>query len=478
MVNPPNGVRRTLAPVLVRLGRLDEARAVVQEFLRLEPSFNLEETKTFAGFQHQAYRDRWVDDLRKAGIPEKPPLSLPDKPSSLPDKPSIAVLPFTNMSGDAEQEYFVDGMTEDLITDLSKLSGLFVIARNSTFAYKGKSVKVRQVAEELGVRYVLEGSVRLVGDKMRINAQLIDATSGGHVWAERYDGGLTDVFDFQDAISREIVAAIKVNLKSAERLRRQATRRPPDAEAYDLVLQGVDLLRRFKLADAHKAKALFEQAIQRDAAYARPHALLALYYLDLWRLWGEGRDKNLRQALKWTEKAIQLDDTDPTSYVIAAYVYQFLREFGASKAEADKALALRPNDAVTLANLGDLLAWAHRPMEAVTMLERAIRLDPFHPPTYLDWLSFAYAMSDRHADCIRVAERGLAFAPDFVGLHVDLAICYASLGQTEEAQRAGREILRTNPRFRISAFAKYVPFSEQADIDRTVAALRQAGLPE
>jgi adenylate cyclase len=376
----------------------------------------------------------------------------------LPDKPSIAVLPFDNLSGDPEQEYFTDGMTDDLITDLSKISGLFVIARNSVFTYKGKPVKVRQVAEELGVRYVLEGSVRLVADKMRINARLIDATSGGHLWAERYDGGLADIFDLQDAITQEIIAAIKVKLTAAERLRRQATRRAPDTEAYDLVLHGVNLLRRFKLADAHKAKALFEQAIQRDPAYARPYALLGLYYVDLWRLWGKGRDKNLRQALELTEKAIRLDDSDPTPHVIAAQVYQFLREFSTSMAEADKALALRPNDAVTLANLGDMLAWAHRPTEAVTVLERA--------------------MGGRYADCIRVAERGIALAPDFVAFPVDLAICYASLGRLEEARRAGREVLRTNPRFRISAFAKYAPFSDQADLDRTVAALRQAGLPE
>jgi len=289
---------------------------------------------------------------------------------------------------------------------------------------------------------------------------------------------LADIFDLQDAITREIIAAIKVKLTAAERLRRQATRRAPDTEAYDLVLHGVNLLRRFKLADAHKAKALFEQAIQRDPAYARPYALLGLYYVDLWRLWGKGRDKNLRQALELTEKAIRLDDSDPTPHVIAAQVYQFLREFSTSMAEADKALALRPNDAVTLANLGDLLAWAHRPTEAVTVLERAIRLDPFYPPTYLDWLSFAYAMGGRYADCIRVAERGIALAPDFVAFPVDLAICYASLGRLEEARRAGREVLRTNPRFRISAFAKYAPFSDQADLDRTVAALRQAGLPE
>jgi len=197
----------------------------------------------------------------------------------LPDKPSIAVLPFANMSGDPDQEYFADGITEDIITDLSKISALFVIARNSTFAYKGNAVEVRQVAENLGVRYVLEGSVRRAGDQIRINAQLIDATTGGHIWADRYDGMLTDVFSLQDTVTRKIVAALAVNLTDEEEIR-QTQRHTDNADAYDAFLQGWEYYQRFSADDFAKAIPYFERAIQLDPEYGRAYAALTLVYWE------------------------------------------------------------------------------------------------------------------------------------------------------------------------------------------------------
>jgi adenylate cyclase len=396
----------------------------------------------------------------------------------LPTKPSIAVLAFDNLSDDPKQDYLADGLAEDIITDLSKISGLFVIARNSSFSYKGKNVPIKTIARELGVKYVLEGSVRRSDDALRINAQLIEAATGQQLWAERHDGGFADIFGLQDGITLKVITAVEVELTSSERSTRQTTSRNLDAKAYDLVLRATNLLHRLDYADAKKAKELLEQAIQRDPNYARPHALLGLYHGDLWHLWGEERDKNLRRALELAEKAARLDESDPSPHAIAALAHQFLREFAKAKIEVNKALKLQPTDAITLATLGRALLWAHRPTEAVQLLERAIRLDPFHPSTYLDWLSFAYGIGGRYDDCVRAGERGAALEPEFVSLQVNLAICYASLGRTEEAQRAGREVLRTNPRFRVGAFARYVPFSRQADIDWGVAGLRNAGLPE
>ena len=406
------------------------------------------------------------------------PASIERMAFPLPDKPSIAVLAFDNLSNDPKQDYLADGLAEDIITDLSKISGLFVIARNSSFSYKSKNVPIKTIAQELGVKYVLEGSVRRSDDTLRINAQLVEAATGQQLWAERHDGRFADIFGLQDRITLKVITAVEVELTNSERSTRQATSRNPDAKAYDLVLRATNLLHRLDYADAKKAKELLEQAIQRDPNYARPHALLGLYHGDLWHLWGEERDKNLRRALELAEKATRLDDSDPSPHAIAALAHQFLREFAKAKIEANKALTLQPTDAITLATLGRALLWAHRPTEAVQVLERAIRLDPFHPSTYLDWLSFAYGTGGRYDDCVRAGERGAALEPDFVSLHVNLAICYASLGRAEEAQRAGREVLRTNPRFRVSAFARYVPFSQQADIDWGVAGLRKAGLPE
>jgi tetratricopeptide (TPR) repeat protein len=254
--------------------------------------------------------------------------------------------------------------------------------------------------------------------------------------------------------------------------------RTPDSQAYDLVLRAVKLLHSLSYADAKKAKALLGEAIEIDPDFARPLALQGLYYVDLWQLWGEGRDSNLRRALELAKTAEELDEYQPIPYVIAAQAHQFLRDFRAAKFAADKAIALQPNDAITLATLGRYLTWAHRADESVTLLERALRLDPFHPPTYLDWVSLAYAFAGRYEDCLHAAARGIALEPDFIALHVNSAICYGALGQEEDAQRAGREILRINPRFSVGAFAGYVPFSKRSDIDWSAANLRTAGLPE
>jgi TolB-like protein/class 3 adenylate cyclase/Tfp pilus assembly protein PilF len=410
--------------------------------------------------------------------PREEPASIADMAYPLPDKPSVAVLPFANLSDDPSQEYFADGMTDDLITDLSKISDLFVIARNSSFAYKGQEVKVRQVAEELGVRYVLEGSVRRIGDQVRINTQLIDATTGGHVWAERYDGKLDNIFAVQDAIMAKVVESLELHLTDREREQQDEGPETRSLEAYDLVLKARKLLTRFDREAAAEARDLLQRAIELDPSYAEAHTLLGFYFFDEWRVWGRQRNKNLARALHQGTTASELDSSSPAPHVLLALVYQWRREFDVANEAANRALALEPKEAITLANLGSMLNWAGRSEEALNVLQQAVRLDPFHPPNYLERLAFAYAGVGDYNQCVEVAERGIALDPNFVGLHVDLTSCYAALGRDEDAKRAAAEILRTNPRFTLKAFASYVPFSNEHDRDWKVNMLRMAGVPE
>jgi len=422
-------------------------------------------------YQNEADLNHYIDGLRKAGLPERSPLPLPDKPS-------IAVLPFDNLGGDPEQEYFADGMTDDLITDLSKISGLFVIARNSSFSYKGQQVKVRQVAEELGVRFVLEGSVRRAGDQVRINAQLIDATTGGHVWAERYDRKLDNIFAVQNAITERIVQALELHLTDTEQKQRDKGPKTTSLEAYDLVLKARKLMARFDHKAAAEARDLLQRAIEMDPAYTEAQSLLGFYYFDEWRVWGKKRDQNLARALELATIAVELSPSDPAPHVLLALLYQWRREFDAANAAADTALALKPKDAITLSNLGSMLNWAGRGEEALGVVQQAIRLDPFHPPTYLERLAFAYEIVGDYDLCIEVANRGIALDPNFVGLHVDLAMCYAALGREQEARAATAEILRTSPRFTLKAFSAYAPYTDELDLRLDVERLRKAGVPE
>lgn len=406
------------------------------------------------------------------------PASIEAMALPLPDKPSIAVLPFANTSGNSEQDYFADGITDDLITDLSKISGLFVISRNSAFTYKGRAVKVREVAEDLGVRYVLEGSVRRVGDQIRINTQLIDALTGGNVWAERYDREFNNIFAVQDAITESVVQALKLEFTQPQAEPAREEPATSSLEAYELVLKARDLLTEFNHRSAVKAKDLLEQAIALDADYAEAQALLGLFYFDEWRLWGIARDESLSRALELAQQAAELEPSNPGAHVLLAQIHQFRREFEAANSEADKALALEPNDAVTLANLGSMLRYAGRGKDAVTVIERAIRLDPFHPPNYLEWLADAYSLLGRYEDCIRAVKRGLALDPDFIALHVNAAQCYAASGQADKAREAGANILRILPRFTIRAWSSYVPYTHAAELEQNAEWLRQAGVPD
>lgn len=399
--------------------------------------------------------------------------SLLEPAPTAPDKTSIAVLPFVNLSGDPEQNYFSEGIAEDIITDLTKVPGLLVIARNSSFSFKGKDLDAKAIGRQLGVSYLVDGSVRRSAQTLRVNVQLIDTRDSAQLWAERYEGEVGNIFAFQDQIRQSILSTLRVQLTGPEK-----TSETHSAEAYDLVLRAANLLRNLDYPDAQEAKRLLELAASLDPDWARPLAIIGQYHFDQWRLWGEGRDANLEAAIHYSELAIEKDPNLAEPHVVAAQAHQFLRQFERARKHADQALALNPSEATTLANLGALFRYMGRGQKAVELLERAIRLDPFHPPTYLEYLGHAYYLVGRHKDCLAAAERGLALNPSFIALYVVITRCYEGLGNEEKAKQAGKRILELNPSFTISAYSAYTPYSVPKDQADAVRALKLAGIPD
>ncbi|MGB5708244.1 MAG: ankyrin repeat domain-containing protein [Arenicellales bacterium] len=317
----------------------------------------------------------------KPWVQNEEPASVERMAFPLPDKPSIAVLPFTNMSGDVEQEYFVDGMTEDLITDLSKLSGLFVIARNSVFTYKDKAVKVGQVAEELGVRYVLEGSVRRAGDQVRINVQLIDATTGGHLWAERYDGSLADVFTLQDSVTKQIVAALSLSLTDDQGTKDKAT----SAQAYDAFLKGWAHYQRHTGGDLNQAIPYLEQAIQLDAEYAQAHAALAAVYWELRsNNWAEHLSMSPRDVMTKAKLHVRhsMEEATPLAHWVASNIAISEGNYQSAVSEAKQIVAIDSNNAAGYAQLASALELSGKTEESAEVIQRAVRLDPYSSPLH------------------------------------------------------------------------------------------------
>jgi adenylate cyclase len=415
------------------------------------------------------------------------PASVSRMALPLPDKPSIAVLPFNNLSGDPEQGYFADGMTEDLITDLANVSGIFVIARNSSWAYKDKPTKVQQVAEDLGVRYVLEGSVRRDGEQVRINAQLVDALSGHHLWAERYDGSVGEVFALQDEVIRQIVAALAVNLTSDE------SSKVADAEtdlpqAYDAFLQGWDHYRRETTEDTAKAMAFFEQAIELDPTYGRAYAALAAAYWRLvtlhwqmavgveWLRSYEGLNENLAKAL---------ESPTPLAYSVSA---EWLARQGRSEealAQIDRAVALGPNEADIHVSKARILNVTGRAAEAEKAVRLAMRLNPHYGPDYLSVLGRALLHQERYGEAAEFLERAVNRQPDRDQDYVTLAVIYGHLGRTADARDAVKkynEIWADYSPLTVQsvAFWWYGQIFEYDEIyrERLMAGLRKAGVAE
>ena len=386
-------------------------------------------------------------------------LQLP-QPGTISDKPSIAVLPFVNLSGDAEQEYFSDGITEDLITDLSKLSGLFVISRNSVFLYKGKAVKPEQVSHELGVKFMLEGSVRKAGNRVRITAQLIDASTGYHLWAERYDRELQDIFAVQDEVTQKIVAALQVKLTEGEQ-QRFGHVPTQNLEAYECLLRGLEFYRRRTPETHAHARQLFERAVTLDPQFAAAHAWLGRAYITEYVFqWSEDPDL-IDQGANLARRAVTLDESLPVAHQTLAYAYLGRKQYDQALVEARRAVALDPNDADACVTLGEIFSCVGHAEEAISLVEKALRLDPHYPASYLFALGQAYYLAGRRNEAIAAFKRLLTRNPDHVRGHFILAMIYTDAGRKQEAREEIALCRAINPSYSLEGIRGIVPYKNQ-----------------
>ena len=344
----------------------------------------------------------------------------------LPDKPSIAVLPFENMSGDPAQDYFSDGLTDQIISTLSMLRGLFVISRSSVFTYKGKPVKVQKVAEDLGVKYVLEGSVQRTADRIRITAQLIDATSGHHVWSEGYDRESKDIFAIQDDITIKITSALRVELTEGEQARMWDKNATTNIRAWEKVLQGIDYFYRYTKEDNATAQRLLEEVIVLDPKYAVAYVLLGwTYWLDARFGWVESRAESIKMAMKYAQKAIELNDTVDLGYLLIGGVYFLQGQYEKAIAEGERAVALNPNGALDYSFLAGAVGCSGRWNESIELAKKSIRLHPFAPATYYHWLGRAYFMTEQYDEAIATFKKILNINPNYLPARAFLTACYS-----------------------------------------------------
>ncbi|PYN08055.1 MAG: adenylate/guanylate cyclase domain-containing protein [Candidatus Rokuibacteriota bacterium] len=404
---------------------------------------------------------RWLRPSESAGL-------------ALPDKPSVAVLPFANLSQDPAQEYFSDGVTEDLITGLSKMSGLFVIARNSVFTYKGKPVNVRDVGRDLGVRYVLEGGVQRAGNRVRITAQLVDARSGYHLWAERYDREVRDIFGLQDEVTQQIVRALAVKVTEAEKVR---IGRAPTAvfEAYDLALRGDQERQRTTREGNAEARRLFTQATALDPRYAAAYVGLGWAHLQSWQfLWSA--DRELEQARDLAERAIALDNTLADGYRLLAQTSLWQKQHERAIAEAQRSVELGPNDASAYETLAEILCWSGRPEESIRLIRHAMRLDPHYPFFYLWTLGHAYFLTEKRQEALDTFAKLVQQNPNFVPAHAYRAVLLSELGRMQEAQQAWEQASRISPGASMANIRERLPYKRPADLDRVLSAAHRAGV--
>ena len=417
----------------------------------------------------------WQFYMRRPAVE---PASVAKMAYPLPDKPSIAVLAFENMSGDPKQDYFSDGLTDQIISTLSKIPNLFVVARNSTFTYKGKPLKIKKVAEDLGVKYVLEGSVQRTTDRVRITAQLIDATTGYHVWSERYDREQEDIFEIQDDITMEITKAIGIELIEGEQARIWQKTQTSNLNAYEKVLQGRHYMSKQNKKDSARARSYYEKAMALDPNYARPYLGLGWIHWQAARYgWVESPKESIKMAYEFAQKAINLDDNLEDAHALLASIYVVQRQHDKAIELIERAVANSPNSAHYNAFLGGWLGLAGRWQEGIRYAEWSIRLSPY-PPSFYYWiLGRAYYMTGQYEKAIETFKKAVSINPDFLIAHAFLAACHSSLGRQAEAAAQADEVLRINPQFTLEAYAKTLPYKNKADIDRYIAALRKAGLP-
>ncbi len=397
------------------------------------------------------------------------------------DRPSIAVMPFQNMSADAGQEYFADGITEDIITDLSKLSGLFVIARNSTFTYKGKAVDLTQVGRELGVKYVLEGSVQKAANQVRINAQLIDAETGGHLWAERYDGTITDIFSLQDQVTKKIVTALAANLSAAQQAL-TAKKEHTSPEAYEAFLKGMDHFHRQRPEDFRQAIDFFNKATSIDPNYARANAALAATYWEIYKRWWSQK-LGITGAMSQAERYLKSALRNPTAlaYQVDAGVLAAQRRYEDAADAAQRGIAMDANDPDGYIALANVLSLSGRPEEALRLVERAMQLNPYYPASYLYELGLARFCMRRYPQAADALERATALNPDDRWSARVLLAAYGHLGRTDRAAAVVKSAAASSWGYdplTVRSVSFWYPFKRAEDAEALAEGLRKAGLPD
>lgn len=472
------------------IGDQDEAEWKAEEVLTLDPDFSVETWLANEPLVDPTYIDTLSKALSKAGLPEKPV-------QALPDKPSIAVLPFTNMSGDPAQEYFVDGITEDLITDLSKISGLFVIARNSVFSYKERPWDISQVAEELGIRYALKGSVRRADNQLRINAQLIDATTGGHLWADRYDGALDNVFALQDQVTENIVTALSVKLTPDEAARATESRQVVDSQVYDNFLRGWENFQRRTPEHFSKAISFYDRAIQVEPDYREALAAMAALYWEVNRKqWyaalGLGSSAEVERLLdEYLERALR--NPTPLAFVVSADRLMRLGQYDQVLSTIEQALELAHSSAEATIGKAEILTHAGNPQEALNLIPLAERLDPLNQAYYAYVRGLAEFSLVKYEAATVSLSRALDLNPAFQRPAAVLAASYGQLGRKDDALTARRifasESLQdgtgTMPERNqkiedvrgINSTLLLFPFKEKDDETRLATGLQKAGMP-
>jgi TolB-like protein/class 3 adenylate cyclase/Flp pilus assembly protein TadD len=395
----------------------------------------------------------------------------------LPNKPSIAVLPFANMTGDASQEFLVDGLTENLITTLARVPQLFVIARNSTFTYKGKAVKVQKVAEELGVQYVLEGSVQRSGDRVRITAQFIDALNGRHLWAAQYDRDMKDLFQLTDEVCAKVLPSVYLKLTGGGEGRVSRLKGPKDTEAFLKLLEVIETMRGLNPKDNARAKHLAEELTAMDPNWSMGPSMLArAHYMDVVLGVSNSPKESLAKALELAQKAVAMDELNPTNYDTLGYVLSMMGEHERALAEFEKASTLCPSCSDPYMYIGYIQYCMDETDKAIASLQTALRLNPYPPTYYYAHLGNAYRHVGRYEEAIPAYKRAIQISPNFQMAYVGLVTSYTLLGSEEEARMAAQEVLRVNPKFSVEVWAKAMPYRNREKLARFAEALRKAGL--
>jgi adenylate cyclase len=422
------------------------------------------------------------EKVTKPAAPPAPKMEVASKEKMafpLPDEPSIAVLPFVNMSGDPKQEFFSDGITEEITTALSKVRHLFVISRQSTFSYKGKPVKVKQVSEELGVRYVLEGSVQRSGDRIRINAQLIDAFSGRHIWAERYNRDLTDLFALQDEITMKILRAIQVKLTEGEWTFRAEKyfRGKEGLDCYLKMLEVRNYYESLNVEDIRVARRIAEEMIEMCPENPMAYVTLGfVHQMEYWHGIGKSPRESIEKGIELTKKALAMDDSLWAGHGLLSALYTTKREYEKSIAEGERAVALDPGGATANLMYGMSLHYGGRPEEAIPVLQKAIRLNPLGEASSFLNLGHAYRATGRFEEAVSAYKKSLQRSPNNFFAHLGLAATYSMMGREQEARAEAAEVLRLNPKFSVDSYAKRLTFKDQSVTDKFSDALRKAGL--